>query len=79
MSETLDPLSDRTCRMTHGYKTGIELTQALRDGADGQTVAVESESVHVESGGHSMQFLYVPSTSREGTTVFATKLQSPRR
>jgi len=33
MSETLDPLSDRACRMTHAYKTGIELTETLRDGA----------------------------------------------
>ena len=32
MSETLDPLSDRACRMTHAYKTGIELTETLRDG-----------------------------------------------
>jgi len=32
MSETLDPLSDRACRMTHAYKTGIELREALRDG-----------------------------------------------
>jgi hypothetical protein len=43
--------------------------------ADGQRVAVESASVHVESGSHSMQFLYVPSTSGEGTTVFATNLR----
>ncbi|WP_435065351.1 transposase [Halobaculum sp. EA56] len=43
--------------------------------ADGQSVAVESASVHVESGRHSMQFLYVPSTSGEGTTVFATNLR----
>ena len=43
--------------------------------ADGQGVAVESASVHVESGTHSMQFLYVPSTSGEGTTVFATNLR----
>ena len=43
--------------------------------ADGQGVAVESASVHVESGSHSMQVLYVPSTSGEGTTVFATNLR----
>lgn len=43
--------------------------------ADGQAVAVESASVHVESGSHSMQFLYVPSTSGEGTVVFATNLR----
>jgi hypothetical protein len=43
--------------------------------ADGQAVAVESASVHVETGSHSMQFLYVPSTKGEGTTVFATNLR----
>ena len=43
--------------------------------ADGQRVAVESASVHVESGSHPMQFLYVPSTSGEGTAVFATNLR----
>nr|WP_240940574.1 transposase [Haloarcula argentinensis] len=43
--------------------------------ADGQSVAVESASVHVESGSHSIQFLYVPSTSGEGTAVFATNLR----
>jgi len=43
--------------------------------ADGQAVAVESASVHVEMGNHSMQFLYVPSTKGEGTTVFATNLR----
>jgi hypothetical protein len=43
--------------------------------ADGQGVAVESASVHLESGSHSMQFLYVPSTSGEGTAVFATNLR----
>jgi len=43
--------------------------------ADGQAVAVESASVHVETGSHSMQFLYVPSTKGNGTTVFATNLQ----
>ncbi|ELY93736.1 transposase [Natrialba taiwanensis] len=43
--------------------------------ADGQGVAVESASVHLESGSHSMQFLYMPSTSGEGTTVFATNLR----
>ncbi|MDS0279847.1 hypothetical protein NDI85_18855 [Halomicroarcula sp. S1AR25-4] len=41
----------------------------------GQGVAVESASVHVESGGHSMQFLSVLSTSGEATTVFATNLR----
>lgn len=42
---------------------------------DGQDVAVESSSVHVETGSHSMRFLYVPSTNGEGTTVFATNLR----
>ncbi|WP_204366191.1 hypothetical protein [Halosimplex carlsbadense] len=32
MPETLDPLSERGCRMTHAYKTGIELEETLRDG-----------------------------------------------
>jgi len=42
---------------------------------DNQEVAVESASVHVEAGSHPMRFLYVPSTSGEGTTVFATNLR----
>lgn len=42
---------------------------------DDQEVAVETASVHVESGSHPMRFLYVPSTSGEGTTVFATNLR----
>lgn len=42
---------------------------------DDQEVAVESASVHVEAGSHPMRFLYVPSTSSEGTTVFATNLR----
>jgi hypothetical protein len=42
---------------------------------DDQEVAVESASVHVEAGSHPVQFLYVPSTSGEGTTVFATNLR----
>jgi hypothetical protein len=42
---------------------------------DGEDVAVESASVHVESGEHSMQFLYVPSTKSDGTAVFATNLR----
>lgn len=33
MSETLDPLSDRACRITHAYETGIELRETLHDGA----------------------------------------------
>jgi len=43
--------------------------------ADGQAVAVESASAHAESGNHSIQFLYLPSTSGEGTSVFATNLR----
>jgi len=35
-------------------------------------VAVESASVHVESGSHPMRPLYVLPTSGEGTAVFAT-------
>jgi hypothetical protein len=42
--------------------------------ADRQGVAIESASVHLESGSYSMQFLYVPSTTG-GTTVFATNLR----
>ncbi|CQR53042.1 MULTISPECIES: transposase [Haloferax] len=42
---------------------------------DEQEVAVESASVHVEQGSHSMQFLYVPSTKSDGTAVFATNLR----
>ncbi|WP_049972699.1 transposase [Haladaptatus cibarius] len=41
---------------------------------DGQEVAVESATVHVDHGSHAMQFLYVPSTKGEGTAVFATNL-----
>jgi hypothetical protein len=32
MSETLDPLSDRACRMIDAYSTGIEITEQLRAG-----------------------------------------------
>ena len=42
---------------------------------DNQEVAIESASVHVESGSHPMRLLYVPSTSGEGTAVFATNLR----
>jgi hypothetical protein len=42
---------------------------------DDQEIAVESTSVHVEAGSHPMRFLYVPSTSGERTTVFATNLR----
>jgi len=57
-------------RVTSTEREAIETMDA-----DGQAVAVESASVHLESGSHSMQFLYVPSTSGEGTTVFATNLR----
>lgn len=39
-----------------------------------QKVAVKSTSVHVKSGSDPMRLLYVPSTSGEGTAVFATNL-----
>lgn len=42
---------------------------------DEQEVAVESASIHVESGSHPMRLLYVPSTSGEGTAVFAMNLR----
>jgi len=42
---------------------------------EGRKVAVEPASVHVEAGSHPLRFLYVPSTSGEGTTVFATNLR----
>jgi IS4 transposase len=43
-------------------------------GADGESVAVEQSEVHVESGSHAIQFLYVPSTTGDGSTVFATNV-----
>ena len=33
MREPFDPLSDHACRMTHAYKTGIELRETLGIGA----------------------------------------------
>ena len=42
---------------------------------DREDVAVESASVHVGLGEHSMQFLYIPSTKGSGTAVFATNLR----
>jgi IS4 transposase len=42
--------------------------------ADGHDVAVETASVNVGAGSHELRFLYVPSTSGEGTAVFATNL-----
>jgi len=53
--------------------TEQEVIEAME--TDRQAVAVESASVHVEAGNHSMQFLYVPSTKGDGTTVFATNLR----
>ena len=53
--------------------TEQEVIETMED--DGQAVAVESASVHVKAGSHSMQFLYVPSTKGDGTTVFATNLR----
>lgn len=52
--------------------TEREVIDQMRE--DNQAVAVESASVHVEAGSHSMRFLYVPSMSGDGTTVFATNL-----
>jgi hypothetical protein len=62
------------------YLIPKRITSAERDvlermDEDNQEVAVESASVHVETGSHPMRFLYVPSTSGEGTTVFATNLR----
>ncbi|KOX92433.1 transposase [Haloarcula rubripromontorii] len=47
MSETLDPLSDRACRMTYAYKTGIHLRETLRDGVCLRT-AVSEVTIHTE-------------------------------
>jgi hypothetical protein len=55
--------------------TSSERKVIKRMDEDNQEVAVESVSVHVEAGSHPMRFLYVPSTSAEGTTVFATNLR----
>ena len=57
-------------RLTSTEKEVIETMES-----DGEEVAVVSASVHVESGEHSMQFLYVPSTKGSGTAVFATNLR----
>ncbi|SEM04643.1 transposase [Haloferax larsenii] len=54
-------------RITSSERKAIEQIEQ-----DDQEVAVESGSVHVEQGSHAMQFLYVPSTKSDGTTVFAT-------
>ncbi|WP_423746727.1 transposase [Haladaptatus sp. SPP-AMP-3] len=55
--------------------TSSEREALKRMDEDNQEVAVESASVHVEAGSHPMRFLYVPSTSGEETTVFATNLR----
>ena len=57
-------------RITSTEQEAIEKMEA-----DGEDVAVESASVHVETGSHPMRFLYVPSTKGEGTAVFATNLR----
>ncbi|AJF28082.1 transposase (plasmid) [Haloarcula sp. CBA1115] len=57
-------------RITNSEREVIE-----RMDTDDQDVAVESASVHVETGSHPMRFLYVPSTSGQGTTGFATNLR----
>jgi hypothetical protein len=56
-------------RVTSSERNAIETMEA-----DGRDVAVEQASVDVESGSHSMRFLYVPSTKTDGTAVFATNL-----
>ena len=47
MSETLNQLSDRACRMTYAYKTGIELRETLRDGGCLQA-AVSKATIYME-------------------------------
>jgi len=71
--QTLSNLGVNYLVPTRINRTEREVVETMD--ADGQTVAVESVSVHVESGSHSMQFLYVPSTSGKGTAVFATNLR----
>ncbi len=53
--------------------TEQEVTETMDD--DEQEVAVESASVSVEAGSHSMWFMYVPATKGDGTAVFATNLK----
>ena len=55
--------------------TSSEREAIKRMDEDNQEVAVESASVHAETGSHPLRFLYVPSTSGDGTTVFATNLR----
>ena len=47
----------------------------LEQGREDDQEAVASAPVRVETGSDSKQFLYVPSSDGEGTTVFATNLQ----
>jgi len=47
MSEALDPLSDRACRITHAYKTGIELSETLQDG-ESLRAAVSEVNIYME-------------------------------
>ncbi|SEH67313.1 hypothetical protein SAMN05192561_1284 [Halopenitus malekzadehii] len=47
MQDSLDPLSDRACRMTHAYKTGIKLRETLRDGVC-LRAAVSEVTIHME-------------------------------
>jgi len=47
---------------------------------DGQEVAVESASIHVDHGSHAMQFLYVPSTKEKGQrSLRRTSQSAPRK
>ena len=47
MSETLDPLSDRGCRITHAYETGSELSETLQDG-ESLRAAVSEVTIYME-------------------------------
>lgn len=47
VSETLDPLSDCACRMTHAYKTGIKLSERLQDG-ESLRAAVSEVTIYME-------------------------------
>jgi hypothetical protein len=53
--------------------TEQEAIETMTD--DNHEVAVESAIIDVESGSHSMRFMYVPSTKGDGTAVFATNLR----
>lgn len=54
------------------HSTEWEIIEMMNE--DKQESAVESATVHIDYGSHSMQFLYVPSTKGDGTAVFATNL-----